>query len=336
MAVPGRPPTMEDVAAQAGVSRALVSLVMRGSPKVSDQRRRRVLEAAERLQYRPNAMARSLASARTRTIGVLLNDLHNPFFADIAGGIEAFASELGYQLLLGTGRRHPDRESTVVTSFADYRVDGLILVSPRLDEPDLGAIARRIPTVVIGRELHAPELDTLVIDEPLGVRAVVSYLAGLGHTDILHVTGGDGAGAGARLECFHAAMRASGLGPGRVLPGDFTEEAGVHAAQTIITRGDPPTAVFAANDLTAAGMMDTFERAGLRIPADISVVGYDNIYIAGLRQLSLTTVDQPRAEMGRQALELLLERIEGRTERTARLVEPRLIVRDTTGLASIR
>jgi DNA-binding LacI/PurR family transcriptional regulator len=322
---------MEDVAAAAGVSRALVSLVMRGSPKVSEARRQAVLDAAERLRYRPNAMARGLASSRTMTIGVLLNDLHNPFFADIAGGIEALASELGYQLLLGTGRRRPEREQTVVSSFGDYRVDGLILVSPRLGEDALAAAASRTPTVVIGREIGAPEIDTVVIDEPLGVRAVVSYLAGLGHRDILHVTGGDGAGAGARVECFHAAMASAGLGPGRTLPGDFTEEAGVRAAQTILTRGELPTAVFAANDLTAAGIMDTFLRGGIRIPADVSLVGYDNIYIAELRQLSLTTVDQPRQEMGRQALELLIERIEGRDERVTRVVEPTLVVRDTAG-----
>ena len=213
---------------------------------MSAARRAAVLEAAERLRYRPNAMARGLASSRTMTIGVLLNDLHNPFFADIAGGIEALASELGYQLLLGTGRRRPEREQTVVSSFVDYRVDGLILVSPRLDEGELVAAASRIPTVVIGRELESPEFDTVVIDEPLGVRAVVSYLAGLGHRDILHVTGGDGAGAGARAACFHASMEAAGLGPGRTLPGDFTEEAGVRAAQTILgescrPRCSPPT-----------------------------------------------------------------------------------------------
>ncbi|HWK26339.1 MAG TPA: LacI family DNA-binding transcriptional regulator [Solirubrobacter sp.] len=332
----GRPPTMEDVAAEAGVSRALVSLVMRGSPKVSAERRARVLAAAERLQYRPNAMARGLASARTRTIGVLLNDLGNPFFADIAAGIEDLASSLGYQLLLGTGRRVPAREQSVVTAFGDYRVDGLILVSPRLDEAALAAAARRVPTVVMGRELDAPELDTLGVDEALGVRAVVTYLAGLGHTDVVHVTGGDGAGGATRAACFGAAMAAAGLGPGRVLAGDFTEASGVRAAQTLLTRGALPTAVFAANDLTAAGMMDTFVRAGLRIPEDLSLVGYDNIYIAGLRQLSLTTVDQPRAAMGRQALELLLERIEGREERVTRLLEPTLIVRDTAGRAPRR
>ena len=327
---------MEDVAAEAGVSRALVSLVMRGSPNVSDERRRRVLDAAERLQYRPNAMARGLASARTRTIGVLLNDLDNPFFADIAAGIEALASELGYQLLLGTGRRVPAREQTAVAAFGDYRVDGLILVSPRLDEAALAAAARRTPTVVLGRELAAPDLDTLGVDERMGVRAVVNYLAGLGHADILHVTGGDGAGAATREAAFKAEMAAAGLGPGRVLAGDFTEDSGVRAAQTLLTRGPLPTAVFAANDLIAAGMMDTFLRAGLRIPEDLSLVGYDNIYIAGLRQISLTTVDQPRATMGRQALELLLERIEGRAERVERLVEPTLIVRDTAGRAPKR
>jgi DNA-binding LacI/PurR family transcriptional regulator len=323
---------MEDVARDAKVSRALVSLVMREQPNVSEARRQRVLEAAARLGYRPNAMARGLASRRSRTVGVIHDDLRNPFFAEIAGGVEELASDVGYQLLLGAGGRQARRERIALNALLEYRVDGIILVSPRMTAAQLAAAVGEVPLVVVGRQLRSVDADFVLTDEARGTELVLEHLTGLGHKRIAHVDGGRGAGGPQRRAAYLRGMKARRMAQhARVIAGDFTEEAGTRAAQELLRASRLPTAVFAANDVIAAGLLGGFDHAGIAVPDQVSIVGYDNISIAHLAHVSLTTIDQPRTAMGRIALELLLDRIEHRRPGRVRLLEPTLVVRSTTG-----
>lgn len=326
-------PTIRDVAARAGVSKSLVSLVMQGSPRVSEESRGAVLAAAGELGYRPNAAARSLVRQRSGVIGCILADLHNPFFADVADGIEEAAVLAGYRALLSSGFLDPDREAVAVDTLLRLRVDGLIMLGMMMDVEEVFEAAHRVPTVLVGKRTDSAHLDSVRDDDRAGAEAVVDHLVELGHRDIAHIHAGEAAGAIGRREGYERAMRRHGLEARiRLIPGAFTETGGYSAMLDAVAAGDPPTAVFVANDFAAVGALDAIEEAGLAVPGDVSVVGYDNLSLAHLHRISLTTVDQPRAEMGRIAVRLLLERLsEGRTEAHHTVVSPRLVVRETSG-----
>lgn len=321
---------MDDVARRAGVSRALVSLALRGSSKVSDSSRQAVLAAADELGYRPNLIARHLASKRTRTLGLLVNDLHNPYFPGVVDGVKRGADASGYRLLLQSAFLDDAIERAALDTFIDFRVDGVILTGARMPTACIEAAAKVVPTTVVSRPMRSRVVDTVHNDDRRGAVLATEHLIALGHRQICHIDGGNGAGAAQRRAGYVMTMRRHGLEP-FVVPGAFTEASGATAAERALASGRPFTAVFAGNDVSALGALDVIEGSGRTVPGDVSLVGYDNTSIAALGHVSLTSVDQRREQLGQLAVEALIERIEhGRTTAVRRVVQPALVVRHTT------
>lgn len=324
--------TIFDVAERANVSKSLVSLVMRGASNVSEERRDAVLRAAAELGYRPNELARGLVRGRTHTIGILLSDPHNPFFPETVDGIEEEAASFRYKALLATGYRDPQREVLAVRNLLERQMDGIVLLSPQFSTSAIKDVALSTPTVLVGRRTREPSVDNVVTDDYLGAVLAVEHLAGLGHWRIAHITGGGYAGAGLRRRGYERTMRRLGLGQHiQIAAGEFTDEGGYLGARRLFSEQERPTAIFAANDLAAMGALTALRETGLSVPDDISLVGYDNSYLAQLSSISLTSIDQPRHEMGILAARFLLERIESeRTEPRREVLKPKLVPRSTS------
>jgi DNA-binding LacI/PurR family transcriptional regulator len=324
--------TILDVADRANVSKSLVSLVMRGASNVSEERRIAVLRAAEELGYRPNRLAQSLVRGRTHTIGVLFSDPHNLFFPEIVDGIQDEADLFQYRALLATGYRDPEREARAVRDLLERQMDGIVLLSPRFSNKVIRDVALSTPTVMVGRRTREPFVDNIINDDYAGATLAVGHLAELGHQRIAHITGGSYAGAGLRRRGYERTMRRLGLERHvQIATGEFTDEGGYLGARRLLSEGERPTAIFVANDLATMGVLTAIREAGLSVPGDISLVGYDNSYLAQLSNVSLTSIEQPRHEMGSLAARFLLERIESeRTEPRRKVLKPRLVPRSTS------
>ncbi|MFF0300036.1 LacI family DNA-binding transcriptional regulator [Streptomyces sp. NPDC004562] len=328
-----RQPTIRDVADHAGVSKSLVSLVLRGSEQVRPEKREAVLRAVRELGYRPNAAARSLSEQRTRTVGVLLNDLRNPWFVDLLDGLNSLLHDNGLHMLLADARLNRRTGQDPAGPLLDLRVDGLVVVGTLPDPAALAEAAERLPVVVAGAREAAPAgVDVVANDDERGARLVTEHLIGLGHRRIAHIAG-YGAVGELRRRSFEAVMREHGLADEAVVEsGDMTEEGGYRATVRLLSGARRPTAVFAVNDICAIGALSAAEESGLRVPRDLSVVGYDNTSIARLRHVWLTTVDNAGYEVGRRAARCLLDRFAGTGGAGGvQLAGPALEIRGTTG-----
>lgn len=327
---PRRAVTMQDVADHVGVSKALVSMVFRRVAGPSADTRQRVLEAADRLGYRPNRSAALLSLRRSHLIGVMAN-IRSTFHAELVEDIVAEADAVGYEVVLGAVTP-THGETAVVETLLDFRCEALILLGPTLDEAKLAELGGRTSVVVVGRRTSCPAIDVVRTADARGIGRVVDHLVELGHRRISHLSGGSGTIPDDRKSGYMRAMKRHGLGDAiDIIDGDFTEHAGILAARELLGRSTRPTAVCAANDHSAVGLIDGLRRSGIDVPAGIAVAGYDDSMLAQLAHIDLTTVSQEPSQQAGRAVKAVVERLDdGRRERVDVVLEPRLVIRHTT------
>lgn len=326
---PIRRTTLADVAERAGVSRALVSIVMREAPGASPASRDRVLAAARELGYRPDLRARSLASTTSRLIGVLFGRAGH-FHLELLEGLYAAAEELGYGLVLSAltaGRG----EEQALQSLSDFRFDALIMLGPATPEP---IMTGRVPVVVVGWHVDAPDVDVVRTSDTRGMELAIEHLVKLGHKRIAHIDGGDGLISASRRDAFTAAMKSRGLETqATVITGGETQLEGQMAARQML-RGALPTAVVAFNDDVAAAAMSVLAQEGIHVPREISVVGWDDSTLADDAAYNLTSVGQLPQTMARLALERVVARSGGMVGDDREIIlDPHLATRASSGIA---
>jgi LacI family transcriptional regulator len=330
--------TIADVASHAQVSTTAVSKVIRNAYGVSPAMKDRVKAAIEELGYRPHTAARAMRG-RTFTIGLMLPHIRNPFFADILDGLMEQLAESDYQTIMIQGGATLKSERRAIDALVDRLVDGVLMIAPLASKARLEEVARDMPTVVLARHERSGVYDSVFDEDEIGAELVVKHLIELGHRRIAHITHQDNSVAKAadllhkiRAEAYERVMREHGLAEEIAIATTYyTEEGGYQGTQELLNRSPRPTAIFAGADQAAFGALAAIHEAGLSVPGDISIAGFDNTRLAALPNISLTSVDQDGVVMGRTAGRLLLERIEGRTSAVRFSVTPTLVHRSSTG-----
>ncbi len=327
-------PTIRDVAAYARVSASTVSHVLNATRFVEPETEERVRAAIEALGYRPNSVARSLRRRKTSTIGLLIPDISNPFFGDIARAIEDAGFSEGYNVILCNSDLSETKEMAYIEVLLSKQVDGLVLISSGNRSDPLRAILDAgVPVVVADRELGGLPVDQVLVDNEHGGYLAGQYLVHLGHRNIACIAGPEGLTLSTeRITGFRRALKEAGieLPDDAVIHGDFRYAGGEAAMHELLRQNDNLTAVFAANDTMAIGAINVLSRAGLRVPDDVSVIGFDNILQSTAIVPSITTIAQPVAELGQSSVSLLLKRIRQPTVPPSRvLLQTRLVERES-------
>jgi LacI family transcriptional regulator len=318
MALSDRPATLRDVAAAARVHPATASRALNPGTRllVSEETARRVIEAAERLGYRPNPVARSLRTRRSHTVGLLIPDLNNPLFPPIVRGLEDRLADHGYVALIGNTDGDAKRERLVFDQMRARHVDGFVLATATLHSPILDeAVEADLPVVLMNRTAQGYPFSSVSVDNEQGMRAAVAHLASLGHTRIGHIAGPQEISTGvSRLRGFLEGMRQHGLAAADsqiVYASGYTIEEGLRCGRDLLAAHSELTAIAAANDMLAVGCYEAFDELGLRCPEDISVIGFNDMPFIDRLRPPLSTVRFPHYQLGTEAAKLLIERIEG-------------------------
>jgi LacI family transcriptional regulator len=305
---------IKDVAREAGVSTATVSHVINNTRFVSPETRERVMRAIERCNYYPNAHARSLASGRSDTLGLLISDISNPFFPELVKSIEAAAFEKGYNVILSNTDYDAERTLNNVRRFIERKVAGVALMTSELDPALIDELARcHVPVVFLDIGSAGVCMSNILVDYEAGIGEAINHLAWLGHRKIAYVGGPTRLRSAARrLEAFRDSMAhyLPDSEPSAICEADFRLEGGRRAAHEIFSSSETPTAIVVANDMMALGVIAECHERKLHVPDDISVVGFDDIAFASLSNPPLTTVRLPRIDLGRKAVEALMATIE--------------------------
>lgn len=330
--------TIKDIAKAVGVSASTVSRALSDSPLVSSETKEQIRRVARQLGYERNELARALVKGSSGAVGLIVPDITNPFFSDIARGIGEIADRVGYGLILCNTDGRIDRELSYVRLMRRKRVDGLLLCSTTIDAPYLREVERgRTPFILVSSLCLNSHLPYVITDDRAGARLAVEHLVALGHRRIGFIAGPENVHASRdRRAAYIDVLREHAISPVDAWQcfAAFTQAAGREAGQRMLSLAERPTAIFAANDVIALGVLEVAEGLGLHVPEDLSIIGYDDISYASLPRIQLTTVAQPAVEMGQIAADWLFSRIENPdTLPLQRVLRPLLVVRSTTAPA---